>query len=228
VALKKPMVVVMEGGSVIDMPWLASVPAVVMAWYPGMVGGTALGKLLFGDANFSGKLPITWPKSLADEPTFADPSGRTTMDYYLGYRWFDNKGTQPLYPFGYGMSYTTFTYSNLQVPCSTVNQDGLVNVQVDVTNTGTAKGDEVVFLFVSYPNTKARRPAKELKGFYRVSLEAMGTAGNSKRITIPLRVSDLKYWDMGMSKWVVESGAVKVMVGGSSATLPLSDTFMVN
>jgi beta-glucosidase len=193
-----------------------------------MAGGAALGKLLFGDASFSGKLPHTWPVSFSDEPQFADPSGKTTMDYYLGYRWFDNKGTKPLYPFGYGLSYTSFTYGNLQVPCSTVNQDGLVNVQVDVTNTGTMKGDEVVFLFVSYPNTKARRPAKELKGFYRVSLEAMGTAGNAKRITIPLRVADLKYWDMTTSKWVVESGPVKVMVGGSSASLPLTDTFMVN
>jgi beta-glucosidase len=223
-ALNKPMVVVLEGGSVIDMPWLASVPAVVMAWYPGMVGGTALGKLLFGDSNFSGKLPLTWPKAFADEPVFANSSGITTMDYYLGYRWFDNKGTAPLYPFGYGLSYTTFTYSNLQVPCSTVPKDGVVNVQVDVTNTTPKQGDEVVFLFVSYPGTKARRPVKELKGFARVAVAGMAT----QHVTIPLRVADLKYWDSTMSKWVVESGQVKVMVGGSSAALPLNDTFMVN
>ena len=226
---KKPMVVVLEGGSVIDMPWLASVPAVVMAWYPGMVGGTALGKLLFGDANFSGKLPISWPKLFTDGPAFANASGVTTMGYDIGYRWFDkNPATTPLYPFGYGMSYTSFSYSNLQVPCSTVNKDGLVSVQVDVTNTGTRAGDEVVFLFVSYPSTTARRPTKELKGFYRVSLTAAGTTGAAKRIAIPLRVADLKYWNSTTSQWMVESGPVKVMVGPSSATLPLSDTFMVN
>ena len=241
-ALGKPMVVVLEGGSVISMPWLDSVPAVVMAWYPGQVGGKALGRLLFGDANFSGKLPFSWPASEADEPTFASTSGTTPMDYYLGYRWFDNQGKTPLRSFGYGLSYTTFTYSNLQVPCSTVAKDGVVNVTVDVANNSSVAGDETVFLFVSYPGTTARRPAKELKGYRRVSLAAKGTVGDAKRVTIPLRVKDLKYWNMTSSQWVVETGAVKVIVAPSaeSAKTPcagspgagvgcaVTDTFMVN
>jgi beta-glucosidase len=233
-AAGKPVIVVLEGGSVIDMPWLSQVKAVVMAWYPGMVGGTALGQLLFGKANFSGKLPITW--AVDGWPTF-NGGAATAMDYYLGYRYFDNKGTTPQYPFGYGLSYTKFTYSNLVVPCGTVNKPnpkasppttgGAVNVSVDVTNTGTVAGDEVVLLFVSYPSTKAaRRSAKELKGFARVSLDP----GAKKTVTIPVRVADLKYWDSATSAWVVESGPVKVTVGGSSAaaSLTLSDTFTVN
>ena len=222
-AKHKPMVVVLEGGSVIDMPWLDAVPAVVMAWYPGMDGGRALGELLFGDVNFSGKLPITWPKRWEDEPTFS--SGTTTvMDYYLGYRHFDKKAIAPLFPFGHGLSYTQYTYSHLQVPCSGVGKNGVVNVQVDVTNSGTVKGDEVAFLFVSYPGSTQRRPVKELKGFHRVALEP----GQTKRITLSLRVADLKYWDMAANAWKVESGAVQVQVGPNAATLPLKDTFTVN
>jgi beta-glucosidase len=221
-ALGKPMVVVLEGGSVIDTPWLASVPAVVMAWYPGMKGGSALGQLLFGKANFSGKLPISWPKQLSDLPTFN--GGTTTqMDYYVGYRYYDNKNVTPLFPFGYGMSYTQFSYSNLVVPCSTTTQSAVVNVSVDVSNSGTVAGDEVVLLFVSYPNTKAKRPTKELKGFARVTL----AAGAKQTVTIPVRVADLKYWDSTSGNWVIEAGAVKVMVGPSSANLPLSDTSTV-
>jgi beta-glucosidase len=222
-AAGKPVIVVLEGGSVIDMPWLSQVSAVVMAWYPGMSGGTALGQLLFGKQNFSGKLPISWPKALSDLPAF-DGGATTSMDYYLGYRYFDNAAKTPLFPFGYGMSYTKFDYSNLVVPCATVTKTGVVNVSVDVTNSGSVAGDEVVLLFASYPGTTKRRSVKELKGFARVSLDA----GAKKTVTLPLRVSDLKYWDKDASNWAVESGSVKVMVGGSSATLPLSDTFTVN
>ena len=237
-AAGKPVIVVLEGGGVIDMPWLSSVSAVVMAWYPGMVGGSALGQLLFGKKNFSGKLPVTW--AVDGWPTF-NGGATTTMDYYLGYRYFDNKGTTPMFPFGYGLSYTKFDYSNLVVPCGTATAPnfkatpptpgGIVNVTVDVTNSGSVAGDEVVMLFVSYPNATKRRSAKELKGFARVSLDP----GAKKTVTIPVRVSDLKYWDKDKdsttkdgSGWLVDSGTVKVMVGGSSASLPLSDTFTVN
>jgi beta-glucosidase len=218
----KPMVVVLEGGSVIDMPWLASVPAVVMAWYPGMDGGRALGKLLFGEVNFSGKLPVTWPKRWADLPTFS--GGTTTMmDYFVGYRWFDEHDIEPLYPFGHGLSYTTFEYSHLQVPCSDVGANGVVEVKVDIKNTGTKAGDEVAFLFVSYPGAAGRRPEKELRGFHRVSL----AAGETKRITIPLRVVDLAMWDVESEQWRVPPGTIEVAVGPDAARLTLRDTFMV-
>ena len=138
-ALGKPMVVVLEGGGIINMPWFSSVPAIVMAWYPGMAGGTALGRLLFGDVNFSGKLPVTWDTTVSHWPEFADPSGKTEMDYWLGYRYFDHQGTaldptMGSFPFGYGLSYTTFSYQNLQVPCTTVPPNGEVDVTVDVYN----------------------------------------------------------------------------------------------
>jgi beta-glucosidase len=218
----KPMVVVLEGGSVIDMPWLNNVPAVVMAWYPGMDGGRALGKLLFGDVNFSGKLPITWPKKWEDEPAF-NQGTTTVMDYLLGYRWFDMKSLAPLFPFGHGLSYTTFEYKHLQVPCADITKNAVVNVQVDITNSGSVAGEEVAFLFVSYPNSTVRRPVKELKGFHRVALEA----GQTKRINFSLRIADLKYWDAASNSWKVESGPVKIQVGPNSGTLTLNDTLTV-
>jgi beta-glucosidase len=228
-ALGKPMVVVNESGSAVNMPWIDSVPAIVQAWYPGARGGAALGKLLFGKANFSGKLPITWPISQKDEPPFnTGPAndGATTMDYYLGYRYFDHNGISPLFVFGHGLSYTTFAYSQLGVPCSTVSKLGVINVTADITNTGTVAGSEVAYLFVSYPQTQARRSVKELKGFIRTPLIA---PGQTVQVTIPLRVADLKYWDTNIAPagWVVESGPVNIMVGGSSDNLTLSDTVTV-
>jgi beta-glucosidase len=262
-AMGKPMVVVLEGGSVIRMPWLASVPAVVMAWYPGQQGGRALGKLLFGDENNWGKLPLSWPASEADLPEFSSFGGTTVMDYAIGYRWYDQNPTRQLLRtaptarpmgFGYGLSYSTFQYSNLQVPCSDASQTGVVNVTVDVTNQSERAGDEIVYLFVSYGHTTSpRRPFKELKAYKRVHLEGRKASdpdaadGHAKRITLPLRVKDLKYWDTDMNKWLIESGDVRVVVapsaavandalattpalcpGGAGADCALTDTFHVN
>jgi len=227
-ALGKPMVVVLEGASVIDLPWLSSVPAVVMAWYPGQVGGLALGDLLWGRASFSGKLPFTWGKSLDDYATF-NGNGTTNFDFWVGYRYFDHFNVAPLYPFGHGLSYTRFEYRGLQLGCSEMSKGAVLPVLVDLANTGTVAGDEIALVFVSFPDTSARRPAKELKGFARVHLEA----GEERRITIPVRLADLDYFQMdspggNTGKWVVESGNVKVMVGGSSSSLPLSATVKVN
>jgi beta-glucosidase len=223
-ALHKPMVVVVEGGSVIDMPWLSQVPAVVMAWYPGMDGGNAIGQLLFGDANFSGKLPLTWPAKWDDEPPFTGAGGITQFDYYVGYQYFDHYQKQPLYAFGHGLSYTTFKYENLQVPCNTITSDGVVYVQADITNAGMVAGDEVAFLFVSYPDTTTvRRPVKELKAFQRVSLDP----GQTKRVTLPVRINDLKYWDTGANSWHPFTGTLQINVGPSSDNLPLKDTVTV-
>ncbi len=219
----KPMVVVLEAGSVIDMPWLNNVPAVVMAWYPGMDGGRALGELLFGDASFSGKLPITWPRRWEDLPPF-NQGTTTNMGYLLGYRYFDDAGVAPLFPFGHGLSYASFEYANLHIPCSDVAKNGVVDVTVDITNTGSVAADEVAFLFASYPSSAARRPAKELKGFRRVSLDP----GQTKRVTFRLRVADLKYWDDNAGQWRIDSGPVTLRVGPSSASLPLEGTLVVN
>jgi beta-glucosidase len=238
-ALGKPMVVVLEGGSVIDMPWLSSVPAVVMAWYPGQDGGDALADLLFGKVNFSGKLPVTWPNAIAgtcmgtatcpmtgtcepcfgDEPLFTAGEARTTpMSYYFGYRYYDEYKTTPLFAFGHGLSYTTYSYGTPTLSKATAALSDTVNVTVPVTNMGAMAGDEVSFVFVSYPNTKrtGHSNVKELKAFVRTHIP-VGTAPTA--VTIPLRISDLKYWDTPTNKWVYETGAVNVMVGGSSDAL---------
>jgi beta-glucosidase len=209
---------------------------VIMAWYPGMAGGTALGRLLFGDSNFSGKLPVTWDTNVSHWPTFSNSSGNITMEYWVGYQYFDKNGTTPdpamspttpAFPFGYGLSYTTFNYQNLQVPCSTVKPDGVVPVTVDVFNQSAVPGTETVFLFVQYPGSSVTNRAgtsyKELKGFYRVSLDA----NQGKRITIPLRVKDLKYWNTTQNAWAVEPGTVKVIVAPNAGATGLSDTFTV-
>jgi beta-glucosidase len=218
-ALGKPMVVIVEAGGVVDMPWLSSVPAVVMAWYPGQRGGDALGRLLFNKANFSGRLPVTWPRAVSDFPPFVDGEVNTTMDYYVGYKRFDKLNIQPLYAFGHGLSYSTFKYERLSIPCGTVTPQGIINVEVDVRNVEGPAGEEVVMVFASYPNSTARRPVKELKGFGRVYLEP----GQAKRITIPIRVQDLNYWDStkpaGTDGWTVEAGDVLFQVGPSSDRL---------
>lgn len=221
-ALGKPMVVVIEAGGAVDMPWLASTPAVVMAWYPGQSGGAAMGRLLFGQTNFAGRLPVTWPTSIDQFPVFNE-GNTTVMDYYAGYRWFEHHGHTPLYAFGHGLSYSTFEYSGVQVPCETISKSGVIEVKVGITNTSQVAGDEVIMVFASYPNTTARRSAKELKGFHRVNLEP----GEGKLVTIPIRVQDLKYWDMSQSTWVVESGPVLLQVGPSSDRLDLSATVNV-
>ncbi|HXX66044.1 MAG TPA: glycoside hydrolase family 3 N-terminal domain-containing protein [Polyangiaceae bacterium] len=239
-ALNKPMVVVLEGGSVIDggaltsHEWLNEVPALVMAWYPGQQGGKALGDLLFANktsggtktgtqANFGGKLPVTWGSQSQYYPLSAGAGATTVMPYYLGYRYFDQNNLTPVFPFGGGLSYTTFSYSNLYVPCTTVTTGAVVNVQVDVTNTGSYDGDEITFLFVSYPNSQVRRSVKELKAFHRTTI----AAGTTEQITIPLRVEDLKYWNATNHDWEWENGTVKIMVGGSSASLPLTGSITV-
>jgi beta-glucosidase len=230
--LGKPMAVVLIGGSVIQMPWIGSVPAVVMAWYPGQRGGEALGRLLWGKANFGGKLPFTWSNNIADYPAFGGP-GTTHFDYYLGYRYFDHQGETPLYPFGHGLSYTTFDYRKLQLGCTAMGKGAVLPVVVNVANTGIVAGDEIVMVFASFPNTTVARRVnqKELKGFARVSLQP----GEEKQVTIPVRLQDLDYFqtdgDPAQSTsgdWVVESGDVKIMVGGSSTNLPLSATVKVN
>jgi beta-glucosidase len=248
-ALGKPTIVVLEAGGIIDMSkWYSNVQAVVMAWYPGMVGGKALGRLLFGDANFSGKLPVTWDTTVNDWPTFSNNDGTAAMDYWVGYQHFEHAGipmdpTHGSFPFGYGLSYTTFSYQNLQVPCTTVKPDGVVNVQVDVYNQGAVAGAETVFLFVQYPDTAVTNRSgtayKELKGFYRVQLAAKGMMGDGKRITIPLRVKDLKYWDTTQENWAIEPKTVKVIIApneaaagtpctsGAGTGCALSDTFTV-
>ena len=213
------MVVVLEGGSVINMPWLDSVPAVVMAWYPGQVGGTALGRLLFGDVNFSGKLPITWAASESDLPHVRehqrdDRRWTTTSATATS----TTQGKTPLRSFGYGLSYTTFTYSNLQVPCSTVAKDGTVNVTVDVANNSAVAGDEVVFLFVSYPSTHGAPAGQGAQGLQARLARRQGNERRCGARDHPVAREGSEVLEHARtSAWQVESGTVKVIVAPSAA-----------
>ena len=216
VAAINPNVIVLlnVGSAIIVEDWMVSAKAIIQTFYPGQEGGTALAALLFGDTNFSGKLPFTVGQNEADYPQFQNSgSAAATIDYYHGYRLFEKNAKPVRYWFGYGMSYTTYSYSNLQVLCSKVSPNGRLNIQVTVQNTGKVAGDEIVQLYVGYPNTKApKRPVKELKAFTRVTL----APGASQNVQLSVPASDTAYWDAANSKWTVESVAHTVLVGPSA------------
>jgi beta-glucosidase len=217
-------VVVMEAGGPITMnDWVDDVHGVVMAWYPGMEGGHAIAEVLFGDHNFEGRVPQTWPKKWEDCPEFGNRQNETPMDYYHGYRHFDEREIEPLFPFGFGLSYTTFEFSNLVIPCDAVTETGRLVVTVDVKNTGPRQGVAVPQLYIGRPDSKIRKFVRELKGFARVSLEPDET----RTVEIPIRIPDLKVWDTGRNAWVTERTTYKVEVGPNAGDLPLSGTFVV-
>jgi beta-glucosidase len=183
-------------------------PAIVHMAHNSQEAGTALADVLFGDFNPGGRLTETWPASIDQLPEMMDYNirhGRTYM-YFKG---------KPLYPFGYGLSYTTFRYSNPRVSANKVAKDGAVAVSVDIENTGKRLGDEVVQLYVSYPESKVERPIQELKGFQRVSLKP----GEKKTVELPLKASALAYWNETEQRWVVERGNVELMIGRSAASV---------
>ncbi len=220
--LGKPIVLVLLGGSAIAVPWADEhVPAILQAWYPGEAGGTALAEVLFGDYNPAGRLPVTVYRSVADLPPFTDyaMANRT-------YRYFRGK---PLYPFGHGLSYTTFAYGNLQLSKATISADEPLTVQADVTNTGQRAGDEVVQLYLSYPATSPRNPIRQLRGFRRISL----APGETKTVRFTLTPQDLALVNDAGQR-VVEPGEYRVNIGGrqpSGADSPTdlaTGTFRVN
>jgi len=212
-------VVVMEAGGPITMEkWKKSADAIVMAWYPGMEGGRAIADVLFGDENFTGRLVQTWPVKWEDEPEFGNHQDETKFEYYHGYRHFDHKGIEPLFPFGFGLSYTTFAYSNLVLPCQAITPAGRLVVTVDVENTGAVDGVAVPQLYVGYPETGAKRPQKELKGFAGVALKA----GEKVTVEIPVNIRDLAYFDAKKHAWVVEKVRHELHVGADAGDLPLS------
>src|SRR5262249_32394737 len=151
VALGKPMVVVVEASSVVAMPWFDQVPAVIDMWYAGQRGGEALADLLWGRANFSGKLPFTWGMQESDYEELKDPSGVTSFEYFVGYSRFDHLKQTARFPFGFGLSYTNFQYPDLQLGCTDLSEGGIMPVYVTVQNAGPVAGDEIVVVWVSYP-----------------------------------------------------------------------------
>ncbi len=214
VAAGAKVVLVLAGGSAIALGDIADlVEAIVLVWYPGQEGGAAVADVLFGQANPAGRLPITFYQSVDQLPPFDDYSmvGRT-------YRYMTQT---PLYPFGYGLSYTRFEYDRLQMSASAIPADGQLCLSLQVKNCGERAGDEVVQLYVRYPNSKVTRPVKELRGFQRVSL----APGESKAVTFTLEASQLAYY--GESGFVVEPGTVQVLIGSSSADIRLTGEFQI-
>ncbi len=215
-------VVVLNTGDPVTMTqWLDKTPALLDMWYGGEEGGAALASILFGDANPSGKLPVTLPKRFEDSPAAANYPGKDlTVHYaegiYVGYRYFDTKNVEPAFPFGYGMSYTTFAYSGLKVtPRFSGNQP--VKVRLSVRNTGKRPGAEVVQLYVHDGHSKIDRPTHELKGFKRVELKP----GESKTVTMQLDRAAFSYWNPETKKWEADPGTFEVQIGASSRDIRL-------
>jgi beta-glucosidase len=223
---RNTIVVITSGGAVDMQSWTDRVPAVLQAWYPGQEGGRALAELVFGDVNPSGRLPVTFERRWEDNPVhdsyYPDAGGkqvRYSEGVYVGYRGYDHNGAKPLFPFGYGLSYTTFTYGNLSIkqPASDGQSPWPVEVQFDITNTGKREGQEVAQVYVSSPNSPVPRPAKELKGFAKIALRP----GETRRVSIVLDRRAFSYYDPGTKQWRVEPGRYEVLVGRSSAEIEL-------
>jgi beta-glucosidase len=223
-------VVVLNTGSAVTMPWLNQVKGVFEAWYPGQQSGNAIAALLYGDVDPSGKLPVTFPTSLDQVPasTAAQwPGVDGNVDYSegldVGYRWYDAKDLTPLYPFGYGLSYTSFQFSKLHVDSSTLRENGHLTVTADVTNTGRRSGAEVAQLYLDDPASTGE-PASQLKGFAKVDLAPHQT----KRVTFQVTAQDASYWNSDAQAWTLGTGRYTVRVGDSSRSLPLSGSFRVD
>jgi beta-glucosidase len=221
-------IVVLNTGSAVTMPWLSSVAGVMDAWYPGQQDGTAIAALLFGDVDPSGHLTVTFPTSLSQVPasTAAQwPGVSGTVQYSegvdVGYRWYNASNLTPLFPFGFGLSYTSFSFSNLKV--GVLPQGGAATVTATVTNTGSVAGADVAQLYVSDPAASGE-PPKQLEGFARVNLQP----GASQTVQFPLTQRNLQYWNAGTGSWATSTGSYGIEVGDSSATLPLSGTLSVS
>lgn len=217
-------IVVLEGGSAILVePWIQGTAAVLMAWYPGQEGGHAIADVLFGDVNPSGKLPLTFPASESQLPPFVNDADQVTYGFFHGYRHVDHEGLEPSFPFGFGLSYTTFAYEGLKLDEPSIGQGFEIVAHVDVTNTGARAGDEIVELYVAVPESAVMRAPKELRAFARVALEP----GETKTVDFTIRAADLAFWDEATAAFAVEPTTYEVWVGPSSRDLPLSATFTV-
>jgi beta-glucosidase len=219
--------VVLKDGDPVLMPWVNQVPALLEAWFPGEEDGNIVARLLFGQENPSGKLPVTYPKSAADTPTSTPDrypgitvNGAPTVYYneglQMGYRWYSTQGIQPLFPFGYGLSYTTFAFNDLTVS-PTQTPAGQVTVGVDVTNTGSRTGAEVAQVYLSDP-AQAGEPSIQLRGFQKVTLRP----GQTRHIAIHVGQRAFSIWNSSAQQWDMVPGTYTVRVGDSSANLPLS------
>jgi beta-glucosidase len=219
-------VVILNAGAPVTMPWLDKVAAVVEAYYPGQENGNAVANVLLGKVNPSGKLPITFPKRLEDNPAFinASYSGSREVNYgegiFVGYRFYDKKAIEPLFPFGYGLSYTTFAYSKAKAP-KKVKAGQPLEVSVTVTNTGKVAGKEIAQLYVADRKASLPRPPKELKGFAKIELQP----GESQVVTFQLDQRALSFYDPYKKQWVAEPGEFELLIGASSRDIRAKAVF---
>ena len=202
------------GGSAIDMSaWDKKVPSILYAWYGGMEGGNALANILYGQANPSGKLPFTIAQNSEDYPFFNPYIDEITYDYYHGYTLFEKTGKEVAYPFGYGLSYTTFEYANFTTNVKELTKDGTITAKIEVTNTGEVFGEEVVQLYVGFKNSAVDRPVKLLRGFKKIALAPKET----KSVEIPVAIADLSWYNPETKQWEIENMNYEIYMGSSAA-----------
>lgn len=222
--------VVMVNGSAVAMPWKDKVKSILLAWYGGSEAGNALSEILTGKANPSGKLPYTMYSRLEDcgahsfgPETYPGVGQKVTYteSILVGYRWADKKNIEPLYPFGYGLSYTTFEYGDMKLSKSSMTENGTIKVTIPVTNTGKHAGKEVVELYISDTESSLLRPEKELKGFEKIALEP----GQTANVEFTINADMLKYFDDAKHDWVAEKGEFKALVGASSRDIRSTAAF---
>jgi beta-glucosidase len=214
----KPIVLVLENGRPLDIRWAAAhVPSILESWYGGTQGGNAVADVLFGDVNPGGKLPVSWPRVAGAEPLYYnhnlthEPEDRPNFTS----RYWD-MSSKPLYPFGYGLSYTSFKFANLRLGDSSIKRDGGTEVSVDVTNTGSIPGDAVAQVYIHQRSGSASRPVRQLKGFRRVTLKP----GETQTLKFPLGKDELEFWSPQTKVWAVEAATFDVWAGeDSTATL---------
>jgi beta-glucosidase len=221
VATGTPVVLLLMNGRPLDVRWAHEhVPAILDIWYPGTQGGSAVANLLFGDVSPAGRLPFTWPRSVGQVPLiYSHTSSHDPANQHR--RYWDEDGT-PLYPFGHGLSYTTFAYGPVELDRESISAGEAVTVAVSVTNTGARAADEVVQLYVHQRHGTASRPVRELKAFRRIAL----APGETERVTFAIGCEQLSYWNAAARRWVLDDAPYDVAVGGSSAS-PFTATFTV-
>jgi beta-glucosidase len=220
----RTIVVLQGGGALITHPWDEHVAAILMTWYPGMEGGHALSEILFGDFNPCGRLPLTIPRTMDQLPPFDKDAREVRYDYFHGYFLTDRDSAAVSYPFGYGLSYTTFTYSNIRIEKNVLSSTSELRVTVDVANSGTRDGEEVVQLYVGCVLSRVLRHKKDLRAFTKIALKA----GESQKVVLKVPVAQLAFWDETAGGWEIEQTSYTAYVGSSSAECDLlSDSFRI-
>ena len=211
----------MTSGNAVDMPWLGNVPSLVQSWYLGSIGGKALADVISGDVTPSGKLPFSYPAKLEDCPAhyygeMSYPGDSISQEYkediLVGYRWYDTKKIKPLFPFGYGLSYTKFEYEKPEISSNIIKSDDVIEIKCTVKNVGSVTGKEIVQLYIGDEKCSVLRPLKELKDFCKITLKP----GESKDVLFSIDKEDLMFFDDKQHEWQAEPGKFKAYIGSSS------------